>query len=94
MVMTDKEQTKLVAALQNPEHDRFPMRTARDAAVEIERLVKELRISNKALSMCSDECNRLYEKYDKKADEIQQLKRDLTDSQQREARLEALLRVV
>jgi hypothetical protein len=41
MVMTDKEQTKLVAALQNPEHDRFPLRTARDAAKEIERLEKE-----------------------------------------------------
>jgi hypothetical protein len=51
MVMTDKEQTKLVAALQNPEHDRFPLRTARDAAVEIERLRSELedeRMSHRA----------------------------------------------
>jgi hypothetical protein len=43
MVMTDEEQTKLVAALQNPEHDRFPLRTARDAAVEIERMAEELQ---------------------------------------------------
>jgi hypothetical protein len=42
MVMTDEEQTKLVAALQNPEHDRFPLRTARDAAVEIERMAKRV----------------------------------------------------
>jgi hypothetical protein len=42
MVMTDKEQTKLVAALQNPEHDRFPLRTSRDAAKEIERLAKRV----------------------------------------------------
>jgi ubiquinone biosynthesis protein UbiJ len=42
MVMTDEEQTKLVAALQNPEHDRFPLRTARDAAKEIERLAKRV----------------------------------------------------
>jgi hypothetical protein len=41
--MTDEERTKLVAALRNPEHDRFPLRTARDAAVEIERLAEENR---------------------------------------------------
>jgi uncharacterized coiled-coil DUF342 family protein len=35
------------------------------AADEIERLAEQLRISNKALSMCSDECNELYDKLDK-----------------------------
>jgi hypothetical protein len=40
--MTEEQRTKLVAALRNPEHDRFPLRTARDAAVEIERLAAEL----------------------------------------------------
>jgi hypothetical protein len=36
--MTEEQRTKLMAALQNPEHDRFPFRTARDAAKEIDRL--------------------------------------------------------
>jgi hypothetical protein len=40
--MTEEQRTKLMAALRNPEHDRFPLRTARDAAVEIERLEKEI----------------------------------------------------
>jgi hypothetical protein len=40
--MTEEQRTKLVAALRNPEHDRFPLRTARDAAVEIEQLEKEI----------------------------------------------------
>lgn len=37
--MTEEQRAKLLAALENPEHDRFPARTARDAAKEIERLV-------------------------------------------------------
>jgi hypothetical protein len=41
--VTEEQRAKLLAALQNPEHDRFPFRTARDAAVEIERLAAELR---------------------------------------------------
>jgi hypothetical protein len=41
--MSDEEQKKLMAALRNPEHDRFPARTARDAAVEIERLNNEIK---------------------------------------------------
>lgn len=39
--VTEEQRAKLVAALENPEHDRFPARTARDAAKEIERLAKE-----------------------------------------------------
>lgn len=35
-----------------------------EAADEIERLAEQLRITNKALSLCSDECNELYDKLD------------------------------
>lgn len=48
--MSDEEQKKLMAALRNPEHDRFPLRTARDAAVEIERLNKKIRLARRRLT--------------------------------------------
>lgn len=67
--MTDEERQKFcaelsLAASRTDKHGYYGPLCGR-AADEIVRLAKELRISNKALSMCSDECNRSYELADR-----------------------------
>jgi predicted DNA-binding protein YlxM (UPF0122 family) len=69
--MTDEERKRLVEGLRHAAVYNNPI--CETAANEIERLAEELRISNQALSICSDECNKLYEEYDKKLDEIKRL---------------------
>jgi hypothetical protein len=62
--MSDEEQNKLMAALRNPEHDRFPLRTARDAAVEIKRLAERLEAAHGYADECEDRIKMLNNQID------------------------------
>jgi hypothetical protein len=89
IAMTDEERQELTIHLRQMSRslEFYSPGALRRAADEIKRLAEELRITNKALSMCSDECNKAYERYDKKLDEIERLNLELRH--ERDVRAEA-----